>query len=72
MRDLVEEVSNPGYSINNVDDLEVAKRDLESMDRISSFNNIDVLEFADDVDWETFKVKVGSIVNVDKVSYPQH
>jgi hypothetical protein len=70
MRDLVEEVSNPGYCINNVDDLEVAKRDLESMDGSINFNNIDVLEFAEDVDWETFKVKVGSIVNVDKVIIP--
>jgi hypothetical protein len=70
MRDFVDKASNPGYSINNIEDLEVVKRDLETMDGPVSFNNIDVLEFADDVDWETFKVKVGSIVNVDKVVIP--
>jgi len=51
MRERVENVVNPGYCINNIEELEVMKRDLESMDGPICFSNIEVLSFVDDVDW---------------------
>jgi len=50
----------------------VMRRDLESMDGPICFSNIEVLSFADDVDWDTFKAKVGSMVNIDTVSIPSN
>jgi len=70
MRERVEKLANPGYCINNIEELEVLRKDLESMDGPICFSNIEVLSFADDVDWDTFKAKVGSMVNIDTVSIP--
>ena len=70
MRERIEKVANPRYCINNIEELEVMKRDLETMDGPICFSNIEVLSFADDVDWDTFKGKVGSMVNIETVSIP--
>lgn len=71
MRAFVDRGSPKVYKIQNIDTLTVSRVDLESMDGMVAFTNIDELEFMDDVDWATFKERVDIIVNVDKIVLPK-
>jgi len=71
MRSFVDRGSPKIYKIQNIDSLTVSKVDLESMDGLVAFTNIDELEFMEDVDWATFKDRVDSIVNVDRIVLPK-
>ncbi|QLH74419.1 MAG: hypothetical protein HPY73_02440 [Methanomassiliicoccales archaeon] len=70
MRAFVDRDAPRSYKIQNIDTITVSKSDLDSMDGMVSFANIDELEFMSDVDWQTFKEKVESITNIDKVVIP--
>jgi len=63
----LQESNRAVYNIGNLDELTVSRRDLESMDGPVIFSNIDLLEFAEDVDWPLFKERVERINNVDLV-----
>jgi len=63
----LQESNKTVYNIGNLDELTVSRRDLESMDGPVIFSNIDLLEFAEDVDWQLFKERVERINNVDVV-----
>lgn len=71
MRSYVDRSAPKIYKIQNIDNLTVSKVDLESMDGLVAFTNIDELEFMEDVDWATFKDRVDSIVNVDRIVLPK-
>ncbi|MFA5312059.1 MAG: hypothetical protein WC375_01930 [Methanomassiliicoccales archaeon] len=71
MRAYVDKDTPVSYKIQNIDKLTVSKIDLESMDGLIVFMNIDYLEFMDDVDWTLFKAHVDRIENVDKVVVPR-
>jgi len=57
--------------VTGIDDLTITKADLESSDSPVSFRGIKRLEFADDVDWDTFNAKVSSIVMCGTVVLPR-
>ncbi|OPY33295.1 MAG: hypothetical protein A4E32_00972 [Methanomassiliicoccales archaeon PtaU1.Bin124] len=71
MREYVEREIPKPYKICNIDNLPVTKIDLESMDGKVIFQNIDVLEFMEDVDWATVKERVERIENVDRIIIPK-
>lgn len=71
MRAYLEKVNGKSYKIENIEHLPVSKVDLESMDAPMRFTNIDLLEFEDDVDWDTFKNRVDRINNVDLIVIPK-
>ena len=70
MRALVDETTTRTFRIGDLGDLTVTKKDLDSLDGMVTFFNIKVLEFDDQIDWETFDKKVGAIVNVGTVKIP--
>jgi hypothetical protein len=71
MKDFVEDSSGKTvYKISDVAQLVVSKNDLISIDGVVSLSDIDMLEFSDDVDWETFKKKVDRIEDVRLVVVP--
>ena len=70
MRALVDETTTRTFRIGDLGDLTVMKKDLDSLDGMVTFFNIKVLEFDDQIDWETFDKKVGAIVNVGTVKVP--
>lgn len=58
--------------ITGVDELTVTKADLQAVDSPPiSFRGIRRLEFADDVDWDTFNSKVSSITMCGVVVLPR-
>ncbi|GGP21452.1 hypothetical protein GCM10007981_13330 [Thermocladium modestius] len=57
--------------ITGVDELTVTKADLQAVDSPISFRGIRRLEFADDVDWDTFNSKVSSITMCGVVVLPR-
>ncbi len=71
MRALVEDIGTTNYRIGNLTVLLVSKRDLESLKGPVMFHNIKTLEFADDIDWDSFDRSVMSIKNCAKVLIPQ-
>jgi putative transposon-encoded protein len=71
MRALVEDIGTTNYRIGNLAVLLVSKRDLESLKGPVMFHNIKTLEFADDIDWDSFDRSVMSIKNCAKVLIPQ-
>ena len=71
MMDLVEAAGAPIYRLTNLEHLSVSRNDLESLDGLIVFTNIEVLEFEDDVDWDVFKAHVDRIENVEKVIFPK-
>ncbi len=72
MRDYVDASSGkPAYHISDLAQLTVSKNDLESVDGLVSFSDVDMLEFADDVDWEIFKTKVERIEDVRVIILPK-
>jgi hypothetical protein len=70
MRALVEDISTTNYRIGNLKMLQVTKKDLESLKGQVTFHSINMLEFADDIDWELFDRSVMSIKNCAKVLIP--
>jgi hypothetical protein len=70
MRALVEDVSTTNYRIGNLTNLQVSRKDLESLKGPVLFHNIKTLEFAEDIDWDMFDHKVMSIKNCAKVLIP--
>ncbi|OPY33139.1 MAG: hypothetical protein A4E32_00813 [Methanomassiliicoccales archaeon PtaU1.Bin124] len=70
MRALVEDISTTNYRIGNLSSLQVSKKDLESLKGAVLFHNIKTLEFAEDIDWDTFDQRVMSIKNCTKVLIP--
>ncbi len=72
MKDFVEDSSGkPIYRITDLAQLTVSKNDLESIDGQVSFSDIQMLEFADDVNWEIFKTKIDRIEDVAVVILPK-
>ena len=72
MKDFVEGSSGKVvYHISDLQQLTVSKNDLESTHGTVSFSDIAMLEFADDVDWETFKSRVDRIEDVRLVVLPK-
>ena len=70
MRALVEDLSTVNYRIGNLSNLQVSKKDLESLKGPVIFHNIKSLEFSEDIDWETFDSRVMTIKNCAKVLVP--
>ncbi|HSV42363.1 MAG TPA: hypothetical protein VLH13_03010 [Methanomassiliicoccales archaeon] len=70
MRALVEDIGTTNYRIGNLTNLQVSKKDLESLKGPVMFHNIKTLEFADDIDWDVFDLRVMSIKNCAKVLIP--
>jgi hypothetical protein len=71
MRALVEDISTTNYRIGNLNTLLVTKKDLESLKGPVMFHNIKTLEFADDIDWDSFDRSIMSIKTCAKVLIPQ-
>jgi putative transposon-encoded protein len=71
MRALVEDIGTDNYRIGNLTSLDVTRKDLESLKGPVMFHNIKTIEFADDIDWELFDLRVRSIKNTGKVLIPQ-
>ncbi len=72
MRDYVDASSGKSaYHITDLTQLTVSKTDLESVDGLVSFSDIEMLEFDDDVDWDIFKTKVERIEDVRVVVLPK-
>jgi len=72
MREFVDASSGkPAYHISDLAQLTVSKNDLESIDGLVSFTDVETLEFADDVDWEIFKSKVERIEDVNVIVLPK-
>ena len=71
MRALVEDISTTNYRIGNLTTLLVTRKDLESLKGPVMFHNIKTLEFADDIDWDSFDRSVMSIKTCAKVLIPQ-
>jgi len=72
MKEFVEGVSGkPVYRISDQPAITVSKNDLESTDGVVSFSDIEMLEFEDDVDWETFRNRVDKIVDVEVLVLPK-
>ncbi len=57
--------------ISDIEELTVTKADLQALERPVVFSNIRRLVFADDVDLETFNLKVRSIKMVDELVLPK-
>ena len=70
MRALVEDISTTNYRIGNLTALTVTRKDLESLKGPVMFHNIKTLEFADDIDWDSFDRSVMSIKTCAKVLIP--
>ncbi|MGD1060826.1 MAG: hypothetical protein ABR879_05155 [Methanomassiliicoccales archaeon] len=72
MKDFVEGSSGKAvYHICDLAQLTVSKNDLESTDGTVSLSDIEMLEFADDVDWETFRTRVDKIQDVELIVIPK-
>jgi putative transposon-encoded protein len=71
MRALVEDIGTDNYRIGNLTSLDVTRKDLESLKGPVMFHNIKTIEFADDIDWELFDLRVRSIKNTGKVLIPK-
>jgi hypothetical protein len=72
MKEFVEGSSGkPTYHISDQPALTVSKNDLESTDGVVSFSDIQMLEFDDDVDWETFRTRVDKIQDVEMLVLPK-
>lgn len=71
MRSLLADTSAPMYRIGNLEMLSVSKNDLESVDGTVVLENIDMLEFEDDVDWPTLNRRIKEINNVDLLRIPK-
>ena len=71
MRSFMEAAGTPVFTIGDLDMLTVTKNDLESIEGMVVLKNIDLLEFADDVDWPTFSARVKTICNVDLLRIPR-
>ena len=67
----LEAAGMPVYTIGDLDMLTVTKNDLESIEGMVVLNNIDLLEFSDDVDWPTFSARVRSLSNIDLLRIPR-
>jgi hypothetical protein len=70
MKALVDETTTRSYRIGELSQLSVSKSDLESLKGTVTFFDIKTLEFDDQIDWETFDMHVGAIVNVGNVKIP--
>ena len=70
MRALVDAPTSRTYRIGELVSLSVSKKDLESLDGMVAFSNIRSLEFANDMDWETFDKHVSKISNTKMVLIP--
>ena len=71
MRALLEESTNENYTIENLKELSVSRRDLESIDGLVSFIGIKNLVMEDDITWDVFKTSVDVIRRVETVSIPK-
>jgi hypothetical protein len=71
MKDLVDKATGPLYRIVDQEMLSVSKSDLESMDGPVVLENIEMLEFEDDVDWSTFSQHVERVEDVEIVVLPK-
>ena len=71
MRALLEESTNENYTIENLKELSVSRRDLESIDGLVSFIGIKNLVMEDDITWDVFKTSVDVIRRVEIVSIPK-
>lgn len=71
MRALLEESTNENYTIENLKELSVSRRDLESIDGLVSFIGIKNLVMEDDITWDVFKTSVEVIRRVETVSIPK-
>ncbi len=72
MKDFVDSSAGKSvYKISDLAHLTVSKNDLDSIDGVVSLTDIQMLEFDDDVDWETFKTKVEKIEDVAVVVLPK-
>lgn len=70
MRALVDESISRAYRIGDLVSLTVSKNDLDSLDGMVTFCSIKMLEFGDDIDWETFDKHVEKISNIKTVMIP--
>ena len=70
MRALVDDSTSRTYRIGELVNLSVSKKDLESLDGMVAFCNMRSLEFANDIDWETFDKHVSKISNTKTVLIP--
>jgi hypothetical protein len=71
MQSLLASAGAPVYTIGNLDMLTVSRNDLESVEGTIVLSNIDLLEFADDVDWPIFNQRIKTISNVDLLRIPR-
>jgi hypothetical protein len=67
----VKEAAKGALVISGVDELAVARRDLEAVEGMVSFRGLKRLRFEDDVDLEVFERKVASIVMCGEVELPR-
>ena len=67
MNEVVTRGMLPSYRLEDLDELPVSRSDLESLDGPVVIQNVEVLEFADDVDWNVFKEHVQRIENVELI-----
>ena len=74
MRDYLRRLSLPqsGHIVSRIDALRVARRDLEEVGTPVSFDNIGLLAFEDDVDYDAFEKFVAGISACSIVELPKH
>ena len=73
-REFVEELREAAKGVlvvSGVDELTVAKGDLEAVEGSVAFRGVKKLRFGDDVDYELFDRKVASIVMCEEVELPK-
>lgn len=71
MKALLEESSNEGYVIENLKELSVSRKELESIDGPVAFINIKTLIIEDDITWDIFKTSIDEIRKVYTISIPK-
>ncbi|ADI31835.1 hypothetical protein [Staphylothermus hellenicus] len=71
LKEAVESVKNT-IIVSGIEELDISKNDLESIDKQVVLVNIKKLYISDDVDWRLLDEKIKSIKMVNEISIPSH
>ncbi|NLX46973.1 MAG: hypothetical protein GXY70_02195 [Euryarchaeota archaeon] len=71
MREYLEKGAGPVYRIGNMEDISINRNDLESLDGVVAFQNLEMLTLDDDLDWGLVKDRILSIENVERLVIPK-
>ena len=71
MNALLDKEQGPIYRIGNMEDISINRNDLESLDGVVIFQNLERLTLEEDIDWPIVQERIRSIENVEMLVIPK-